>query len=85
MNLADDQIIALLTPLIPKPSHNEAKIYLDTQLKKPGQSITMGRKEFQVPFAGYFIFIDLLPTANWGHPAKAVVIAEHGDDIFAID
>ncbi|MEO5329630.1 MAG: hypothetical protein H7829_15475 [Magnetococcus sp. THC-1_WYH] len=59
-------------------------VYLDTQLKMPGESIALGRQTFVVPFVGYFVFIDLMPIANWGHPAMGVLLAEKGEDVFVV-
>ncbi|MBF0107823.1 MAG: hypothetical protein HQL76_01420 [Magnetococcales bacterium] len=85
MNLEDSQIIARIKSLIPTERHGEAVVYLDTQPKEPGERITLGRQEFIVPFAGHFIFIDLMPIANWGHPAMGVLLAEKGEEAFVFD
>lgn len=84
MSLENSQIIARIKPLIPKERYSEAVVYLDTQRKVPGESIALGRQELVVPFVGYFVFIDLMPIANWGHPALGVLLAEKGEDLFVI-
>ena len=85
MDLTDDQIIALLRPRIPKGRIDGAMAYLDTQIKVPGEHISMGRKEYPVPFESYFVFVDLMPSANWGHAAMGVFISGKGDRISAVD
>jgi len=38
-----------------------------------------------MPFDGYFVFIDLLPQANWGHPARCLLIRSDGAEVQATD
>ncbi len=85
MGLSDEEIIALLKPVIPKEQIAEAKIYLDTELKESGEIVSIGRKAYPMPFAGYFIFIDLMPMANWGHPALGVFVNQEEKRVVTIE
>ena len=85
MYVTDDRIIALLKPLIPKDRLDSAVVYLDTQLRAEGERVSIGRKELPMSFAGYFVFVDLMPIANWGHPAMAVFISKEGDNILSVN
>jgi hypothetical protein len=84
MELDDSFIRSRLKALIPKERQAEAIIYLDTQLKDGGVGIQLGKREVTMPFRGYFLFVDLLPMANWGHPALGVFLSETGDQVMAV-
>ncbi|UFS69808.1 hypothetical protein LPW11_18200 [Geomonas sp. RF6] len=32
-----------------------------------------------MPFDGYYVFVDLMPKANWGHPAFSLLISSDGN------
>ena len=85
MDLSDDKIIVLLKRLIPKERIADAAVFLDTQIKKQGQPVSIGRKQYPMPFTGYLVFVDLMPVANWGHPALAIFVSEEGDNVTSID
>jgi hypothetical protein len=36
-----------------------------------------------MPFDGYFVFIDLLPQANWSHPARVLLVRANGEQTLA--
>jgi len=84
VELNDAVILARLKPLIPQERQAEAVVYLDTQIKADGDLIQLGRRQVAMPFRGYFIFVDLLPIANWGHPALGVFLSETGDQVTSV-
>ncbi len=84
MDLNDAVILARLRPLIPKERQAEAVAYLDTELKEQGVVIQLGKRQVAMPFRGYFLFVDLQPMANWGHPALGVFLSESGDQVMSV-
>jgi len=34
-----------------------------------------------MPFVGYFVFVDLEPMNNWGHPALGIFVSRDGTQI----
>ncbi|MCL2875501.1 MAG: hypothetical protein FWF12_04250 [Betaproteobacteria bacterium] len=78
MNLSDSQISEKIKPFISHKYLADAIAYLDTQPKKMGESILVGREKLSMPFAGYFIFVDLVPMANWGHPSLGIFVSMDG-------
>lgn len=84
MKLNDAVILARLKPLIPQERQAEAVVYLDTQIKANGALIQLGKRQVAMPFRGYFIFVDLLPIANWGHPALGIFLSETGDQVTSV-
>jgi hypothetical protein len=84
MELNDAVILARLKPLIPQERQAEAVVYLDTRIKADGDLIQLGKRQVAMPFRGYFIFVDLLPIANWGHPALGVFLSETGDQVTSV-
>lgn len=84
MDLTDERVIALLKPLLPPERIGEAIAYLDAQIREKGELISLGRKQVAMPFKGYFVFVDLMPVANWGHPALGVFISQAGDTISTV-
>jgi hypothetical protein len=54
-------------------------VLLDPQLKPLGSKIRVGLGELQMPVNGFYVFADLQPMANWGHPVTYFLIdAETG-------
>ena len=84
MDLSDNRMLELLEPLMPLDRSGEAVVYLDTQLMPQGASIRLGSREYQIPFVGYFLFVDLMPEANWSHPAMGVFISREGDKVSSV-
>ena len=66
----------LMKPLIPQQYLSDAVVYFDTQLKQDGDSIPVPKETLSMPFAGYFVFVDLQPAANWSHPALGIFVSE---------
>jgi hypothetical protein len=56
----------------------EAPVQAGTRLQFPGTMI-------DVPAESYVAFIDRDPTANWGHPARYVVISLESGEVRSID
>ena len=82
MDLPDERIIEILKPIL---MERTAFVYLDTRMKEKGERLAMGNREYAAPFEGYFIFADLMPGANWGHPAKGIFVSPEGDEVHSID
>ena len=78
MDLSDNQLSKQIKPLIPQQYLSYAIVYLDTQLKQAGESILVPRQTLSMPFAGYFIFVDLVPMANWSHAALGIFVSQDG-------
>ena len=34
-----------------------------------------------MPFDGYFVFVDLKPEANWGHPTLYLMVSDDGAQV----
>ncbi len=53
---------------------------LDTRLRRRGEVMRFGARQLTLPADSFDVFVDLLPQANWGHPAaRFLVDAESGD------
>lgn len=85
MDLTDERLAALLRPLIPENFADAAIAYLDTRPRAAGERIELGNRACLMPYPGYFLFVDLMPAANWGHPALCVFLSETGARVQAAD
>lgn len=54
-------------------------VLVDTQLKPQGAKVRVGIHEVAMPAEGFYVYADLQPKANWGHPvAYFLVDAQSG-------
>jgi hypothetical protein len=67
-------IIELALSALSEPERRSSAVYLETKEVLAGEAVTIGRKEVTLPAAGYLVFIDPAPTANWGHPCRYLFI-----------
>ena len=49
-------------------------VYLDSQEIKAGASVPSGREPIVAPWDALMAFVDLQPTANWGHTCRYLLI-----------
>jgi hypothetical protein len=55
-------------------------VYLDSDEIKAGASVPAGRETLTAPWDSYLAFVDLQPTANWGHSCRYLLVnAQTGD------
>lgn len=41
--------------------------FWDTLVKNEGDTVRVGLRKVPMPFDGTFVFVDMMPGANWGH------------------
>ena len=70
---------------VPAEKHADCLAHWDTTPRKTGEDVLVGRKTMVMPFDGYFVFADLLPLANWGHPARCLLISSDGEEVQAFE
>ncbi|MFC0181560.1 hypothetical protein SAMN04515674_104180 [Pseudarcicella hirudinis] len=63
----------------------KAMIFWQPEKLSAGQMIQLGNFSSKMPFNGTVAFIDLEPTANWGHACKYFLIDENIEKIQKID
>src|SRR5215831_9986550 len=49
-------------------------VYLDSQEIKAGESVPSAREPIVAPWDALMAFVDLQPTANWGHTCRYLLI-----------
>ena len=83
--LNEDQVAALVRSRLSDNEASSSIVRWDTEPRRAGEPIHLGRRRYEMPFDGYFVFIDLLPQANWSHPARVVLIDGEGRRAEAFD
>ena len=58
-----------------------AIVYLDRNLKRAAERVSVGDVVIHVPWDGHIAFVDLIPKANWGHACCYLAIRLDGDEI----
>jgi hypothetical protein len=83
--LDEDRIAALVRSRLTEREAASSIVRWDTVPKRAGEALRLGRDEHEMPFDGYFVFVDLLPMANWAHPARALLIDSEGERVEAVE
>lgn len=78
MLLSDPEIFVLARTQLGAQWRDDARVLLERSLKPAGECIALGPHTLTMPFTGYMVFIDLIPEANWGHPAAVLCLSEDG-------
>jgi len=60
-------------------------VYLDSQEIKAGESVPSGREHFVAPWDALMAFVDLQPTANWGHICRYLLINAQTGEVKSFD
>lgn len=79
----DAEILAIVKKQIGDAGAACVEVRWDTSMRSAGDSVPAGPAVEKVPFDGYFVFVDLLPEANWGHPALYLFVAPGGQRVEA--
>ena len=61
-----------------------AIIYLDHDLKRAGERVSVADMVIDVPWDGHIAFVDLEPKANWGHACSYLAIRLYGDEVIEL-
>lgn len=85
MTLDEAAIIAIARRHVEEHSRVQSVVHWDRTLRSAGDLVRVGRSERSMPFAGYSVFIDLAPRANWGHPARTLLISADGTQVQAFE
>ena len=85
MNLSQEEIRTIASQFVPSDLQPRCLIHWDTTLKKRGDAISLGQRQLFMPFDGYFVFIDLVPQANWGHPARCLLVRADCQEVQHLD
>jgi hypothetical protein len=60
-----------------------AIVYLDQSLRRVGERVAVGDVLIALPWDGYVAFVDLEPSANWGHACLYLAVRDGDDDVVA--
>lgn len=81
MSLSENDMLSIIRQHVEAARQADCLIHWDTRPRTAGEPVVLGRKGQSMPFDGYFVFIDLLPQANWGHPARCLLIRLDGGEV----
>jgi hypothetical protein len=80
MTLSWDRIVAIVLASLSSEESKVSVVYLDVQEFPAGTVIEIDGTEVRVPWLSRIAFVDLQPTANWGHACRYLFLnPETGD------
>jgi hypothetical protein len=80
MSLSPDRVRASALAHVTADERRACVVYLAVSPVRRGDVLSVPRLTLTVPWDGYVAFVDLDPTANWGHAACYLCIdGETGD------
>lgn len=82
--LDEDDIAAIVRAHLSAREAASSIVRVDMTPRPAGATLQLGPKRYEMPFDGYFVFVDLLPQANWSHRARVLLVG-HGADIETFD
>jgi hypothetical protein len=81
----EDQVAAIVRSRLSDEEATKAIVRWDTTPKRAGEALRFGPRQYEMPFDGYFVFVDLVPLANWSHPARVVLIGRDDGSVETLD
>lgn len=67
------------------PAAEGAVLYLDRRPWMAGDLVQIDGRGRAMPFSGAVAFIDLEPTANWGHACRYLLLPDDGGEPLVIE
>jgi len=79
--VSQDEAVAIVTAALPGGSLDGVRLYIEHEPSVAGTVVSTCKREvFVTPAPGWFVFVDLLPAANWEHPCRYFFVdAESGE------
>lgn len=62
----------------------KAIVYLDRELKRAAERVSVGDVVIDLPWDGHMAFVDLEPKANWGHACSYLAIRLDGHEVIKL-
>jgi hypothetical protein len=59
-------------------------VHWDGALRATGEQVPGVPLDWPMPFTGHFVFVDLAPEANWGHPALYLAVSPDGGRVESV-
>jgi hypothetical protein len=72
--LSWEKIRELILKTLGPEERESSVVYLDKQVLPPDSIIEIDRKPLQTPAKTVVAFVDLEPTANWGHDCRYLLL-----------
>jgi len=72
--LTADEVITIITPFLSESEFTHALVYWNTACLAPGDSVCIGNRDLAITEPGMWVFMDLMPEANWAHPCRYLLI-----------
>lgn len=80
-----DAVIEAATDLLAPAERDTAVLYLLQEVQPEDRALVLDGKVVRRPYDLVVFFVDLEPTANWGHPCRYVVMDTAGGRRESID
>jgi hypothetical protein len=81
MTRLEKRILSRVRDILGTDRLEKAIIYLDRDLKRASDPVSVGDVVIDVPWESHIVFVDLEPEANWGHACAYLAIRFDGDDV----
>ena len=85
METNPDELTRRILATLTETERQQSVVYIDTTLYQPGSTIRINRQIHSVTEPTVLAFVDLQPTANWGHPCRYFLLHPVRDTLETTD
>lgn len=85
MTLSNDELVAILVAQLTPDESAHSVVYVALASIPAGTTLAFARTRIDVPWDALLAFIDLAPTANWGHACRYVLINRSTGEVQSFD
>src|SRR3954468_2356953 len=83
--LDEDRVAAIVRNHLNESEAASSIVRWDTAPKRAGEPLRFGRRHYEMPFDGHFVFVDLVPQADWAHRPRVLLIDSETERVDAFD
>lgn len=85
MNIRWTELTGRVLNTLTETERQQSVVYFDTNVYEPGATVRLNRQVHVITQPTILAFIDLQPSANWGHPCRYVLLHPEHDGVESID
>lgn len=85
MPLSEKQMHSILEAQLDKAELDKGVVYVLTKPVKAATKLDFPQNQFEAPWDAVLAFVDRDPTANWGHPARYILINRETGNTLSIE
>jgi len=81
MPLPTEEIARVVRQHLSPAEQRQSIAYLDERPIKTGAAVNIGGRTQTAPWDAVLVFVDLVPSGNWGHPCLYVLVGADGERV----